>query len=88
MSTDPMEADAFKALQREEQIKFMAWLALGQTNGWVDEVWCSMHDVPELTQAEILAWEDGLPPCVPVVRLMPFARYQYKGKNEAEPSTD
>lgn len=65
----------FDELRREDRLKFLAWLALGQKNGWIDEVYCGMHDGPELTDAEIERFDKGTVPCVAVVRLMPMADF-------------
>jgi hypothetical protein len=73
--------DLFTELRREDQLKFLAWLSIGQKNGWVDEVFCAMHDSPELTEAEIALFDSGTVPCIAAVRLAPMAYY---GEN-AEP---
>lgn len=46
-----------------------AWLSIGIGHGWVSKPVCSTHDrIPTSTEEET-AWDEGLDPCMPVVRI-------------------
>lgn len=49
--------------------QFWNWLRYGIDRGWVSEPACDTHDGTPMTPEEELEWEDGLDPCVHVVRL-------------------
>ena len=46
------------------------WLELGIESGWITRPHCATHDGVAETLNEIEAWEEGIDPCVPVVRLL------------------
>ena len=48
---------------------FSEWLEIGLEKGWVSEPACSTHDGTPMTEEEELEWEQGLDPCLPVLRL-------------------
>lgn len=48
---------------------FDTWLAEKVKNGYCTPQFCSVHDETPATQTEIEQWDEGLDPCIHVVRL-------------------
>jgi hypothetical protein len=51
------------------RLDFWEWVAYGQVRGWCSDVVCDSHDGVPLTDEEAELWEDGLDPCIRVIRL-------------------
>ena len=51
-------------------ITFEEWLELGIGFGFCSEPVCDTHDGVPMNKEETAAFEEGLDPCIPVVRLL------------------
>ena len=49
--------------------RFSKWYVEGVKNGFCTRQFCQTHDAGPMTKAEEDAWDEGLDPCVHVVRL-------------------
>lgn len=47
---------------------FNEWLKIGLLNNWVSYPYCDTHD-PNLTDAEMIDFDEGNDPCVVVMRV-------------------
>ena len=56
-------------MEPEEMDEFYEWLQKGIDRKWCTDVACSTHDVVEMTDEEMEAWEEGWDPCIFVVRI-------------------
>ena len=48
---------------------FYTWLGQGIDKGWVSSPVCNSHDGPPMTDHEEEEWEEGLDPCIVVLRV-------------------
>lgn len=51
------------------QLDFWEWVSYGQVRGWCSDVACDTHDGIPLTEEEVELWDDGLDPCIHILRL-------------------
>ncbi len=54
----------------EPMITFEDWLTMGIGLGFCSEPVCETHDGVPMTEEEQEAFEEGLDPCIPAVRLL------------------
>lgn len=57
----------------EVDMDYNKWLAYGQREGWISNVYCEVHESTPLTDAEYADFDNGVDPCVFVVRIYDLA---------------
>ena len=52
-----------------EASDFWGWLEYGKSVGWCSEIVCNTHEGTPMTEVEEEEWDQGLDPCVHVLRI-------------------
>lgn len=64
------QCDLIGKIRADQQpTDYETWIAIGVGHGWVSKPTCSTHEVMPHTPEEEADWDEGLDPCIPVVRI-------------------